>query len=92
MHLSFITSISVQKTFPPNYSLLPGTPLGYPFLCDSVSSTFYTLGASLRIAAMLPALYAFLVVVLGVYCFFDEWFKTHASPCLRHIFSLSAEA
>jgi len=81
MHLSFITSISVQKTFPPNYSLLPGTPLGYPFLCDSVSSTFYTLGASLRIAAMLPALYAFLVVVLGVYCFFDEWFKNTRVFC-----------
>ena len=91
MHLSFITSISVQKTFPPNYSLLPGTPLGYPFLCDSVSSTFYTLGASLRIAAMLPALYAFLVVVLGVYCLMNGS-KTHAFPCLRHIFSLSAEA
>lgn len=87
MHLSFITSISVQKTFPPNYSLLPGTPLGYPFLCDSVSSTFYTLGASLRIAAMLPALYAFLVVVLGVYCFFDEWFKnTRVSVLATYLF------
>lgn len=75
MHLGFISSISVQKTFPPMYSLLPGTPLGYPFLCDSVSSTFYTLGASLRTAALLPALYACVVVVLGVYLFFDAWFK-----------------
>ena len=75
MHLGFITSISVQQNFPPDYSLLPGTPLGYPFLCDSISSTFYTLGSSLRFAAMLPALYAYLIVVLGVYYFFEQWFK-----------------
>lgn len=75
MHLGFISSISAQQTFPPDYSILPGTALGYPFLCDSVSSTFYTLGSSLRFAAILPALYAYLIVVLGVYFFFDEWFK-----------------
>lgn len=75
MHLSFISSISAQQTFPPDYSLLPGTALGYPFLCDSVSSTFYTLGSSLSFATLLPALYAYLVVVLGVYFFFDQWFK-----------------
>lgn len=75
MHLGFISSISVQQTFPPDYSLLPGTQLCYPFLCDSVSSTFYTLGSSLRFATILPALYAYLVVVLGLYFFFEQWFK-----------------
>ena len=82
MHLGFISSISVQQTFPPEYSLLPGTPLGYPFLCDSVSSTFYTLGASLRLAALLPALYACLVVTLGVYCLFDTWFKRNKTSVI----------
>ncbi|MCH5278984.1 MAG: hypothetical protein J1E60_04260 [Christensenellaceae bacterium] len=75
MHLGFISSISVQQTFPPDYSILPGTPLGYPFLCDSVSSTFYTLGSSLRFAALLPAMYAYLITVFGVYFFFESWFK-----------------
>ena len=75
MHLGFITSISVQQTFPPMYSLLPGTQLGYPFLCDSVSSTFLTLGASLRAATILPALYACVCAVLGVYFLFFTWFK-----------------
>ncbi|MBR0156045.1 MAG: hypothetical protein IJM20_00810 [Clostridia bacterium] len=82
MHLGFISSISVQQTFPPDYSILPGTPLGYPFLCDSVSSTFYSLGASLRTAALLPALYAYLVVVLGVYFFFDTWFRSKKTAVL----------
>lgn len=36
---------------------------------------------------MLPALYAFLVVVLGVYCFFDEWFKnTRVSVLATYLF------
>ena len=82
MHLGFISSISAQQTFPPEYSLLPGTPLGYPFLCDSVSSTFYTLGASLRLSALLPALYACLVVTLGVYCLFDTWFKRNKTSVI----------
>ena len=75
MHLGFITSISVQKTFPPMYSILPDTALGYPFLCDSVSSTFYTLGSTLRFATILPSLYAYITVVLGVYLLFEDWFK-----------------
>ena len=32
MHLSFITSLARQGDFPPDYSLLPGHPLCYPFL------------------------------------------------------------
>ena len=48
MHLGFITSIAVQGTFPPEYSILPGERLCYPFLCDSVSSSLYLLGTPLR--------------------------------------------
>ena len=32
MHLSFLTSLSNQQQFPPDYSLLPGVRLSYPFL------------------------------------------------------------
>lgn len=73
MHLGIISSISVQQSFPPEYSLLPGTAIGYPFLCDSVSSTFYTLGAGLRFPALLPAMYAYLLVVAGAYLLFEAW-------------------
>ncbi|MCR5808941.1 MAG: hypothetical protein K6G56_05210 [Clostridiales bacterium] len=82
MHLGFITSISVQKTFPPMYSILPDTALGYPFLCDSVSSTFYTLGSTLRFATILPAVYAHIVTVLGVYLLFEDWFKRDSAAVL----------
>lgn len=67
MHLGFITSIAVQGTFPPDYSIFPGTKLAYPFLSDSISSSIYVLGASLRWAYILPMLTAFLQVMCGVY-------------------------
>lgn len=82
MHLGFITSISVQKSFPPMYSILPDTALGYPFLCDSISSTFYTLGSTLRFATLLPSLYAYVTVVLGVYLLFEDWFKRNSVAVL----------
>ncbi len=73
MHLGFITSVTVQKTFPPYYSICPDTRIGYPFLSDSISSTFYTLGGTLRFSAILPAVFAFLLVLTGVYLFFEQW-------------------
>ncbi len=79
MHLGFITSITVQKTFPPYYSICPDTRIGYPFLSDSISSTFYTLGGSLRFATLLPAVYAYLLVLTGVYLFFEQWMERDGS-------------
>jgi hypothetical protein len=73
MHLGFISSIATQGTFPPMYSICPDAPVCYPFLSESVGSTIYLFGTSLRFATMLTAIYAFLLVVLGVYCFFEEW-------------------
>ncbi len=81
MHLSFITSIARQQTFPPDYSIAPGTKLSWPFLCDSNSSSIYIWGASLRWAYMLPMYFAFLQVMTGFYCIAYSWLKkaSHAS-------------
>ena len=59
MHLGFITSIAKQKMMPPEYSIYPGNKLGYPFLSDSISSSIYIMGASLRWAYTLPMIFAF---------------------------------
>ena len=67
MHLSFITSMAEQGRFPFEYSLLPGTALNYPFLCDSVSASLYLLGTGLRWAYMLPMLIALADVFCGVW-------------------------
>ena len=70
MHLSFITSLANQQDFPPDYSLLPGTRLSYPFLSDSISSSLYQLGAPLRLAYALPMWAAGGQVLFGLYAFF----------------------
>ncbi len=68
MHLGFITSIAKQSVFPPEYSILPGTRLAYPFLSDSISSSLYLFGCSLRIAYLISMYVALLQVFFGVYC------------------------
>ena len=69
MHLGFITSIAAQQTFPPMYSIFPGTKLAYPFLNATISSSLLLMGASLRWAYILPMIFAFAQVIAGVYHF-----------------------
>ena len=85
MHFSFITSIANQQTFPPEYSLLPGHKLSYPFLCDSVSSSLYLMGASLRLAYVLPMLGAILQVFMGFYCLIKYWLGRSATALIAWI-------
>ena len=53
MHLSFITSMR-DMTFPPAYNLLYDTPLNYPYLADSLSTTMLMLGMNLQTAVVFP--------------------------------------
>lgn len=69
MHLGFITSIARQETFPPDYSIMPGVRLSYPFLSDSISSSLLLLGASLRYAYILPMFFAMGQIFTAVYLF-----------------------
>lgn len=65
MHLSFITGL-VGKRFPPDYPFYPGNRLTYPFLSDSLSSTFYLMGCSLQVAVILPGTFMMLLCFMGV--------------------------
>lgn len=85
MHLGFITSIANQGTFPPEYSILPGVKLAYPFLCDSISSSIYVFGSSLRVAYMLPMIFAVLQVFFGFYMLAEVWLKDKAKSCVAWI-------
>ncbi len=86
MHLGFITSLANQGTFPPDYSLFPGARLAYPFLSDSISSSLYLLGSSLRLAYILPMLVAFLQVAGSVYLLGYSIFSSRAKALLTFIF------
>lgn len=89
MHLGFITSIAKQKTFPPEYSILPGTKLAYPFLSDSISSSVYIWGTSLRTAYLLPMFFALIQVFSGVYLLAKKSCNTLAAASAEKVFLLS---
>lgn len=67
MHLGFITSIKEQGVFPPNYAFLSGTKLNYPFLVNSLSSSIYLFGTSLRLSVLIPSYIICLLLVMGFY-------------------------
>ena len=75
MHLGFISSMAEQGFFPPEYSIFPGHTVNYPFLCEVPSSSLFLFGSDLRWAYLLPALYAYALVILGVYFTFKAWLK-----------------
>ncbi|MGI6160594.1 MAG: hypothetical protein ACOYJD_01040 [Christensenellales bacterium] len=85
LHLGFITSISTQGFFPPVYSILPGTAVGYPFLSDSVSSTFLTLGATLKTAYILPMIWALFVVFAGAWAMLSAWLKNRRATIIAYV-------
>ena len=76
MHLGFITSLAVQQTFPPDYSIMPGVKLSYPFLSDSISSSLYVFGASLRLSYILPMIFAMAQIFTTVYLFANTLFAS----------------
>lgn len=65
MHMSFITSIK-NAAFPPDYPFFPGQQLSYPFLVDSLSTSFYMLGCSLQAALILPGTLMMALCFAGV--------------------------
>lgn len=64
LHLS-IAAGSRNMAFPPEYVILPGEQLNYPFLSDTLSTTFMLLGWDLRAAFMVPGIYMMALTFSG---------------------------
>ncbi len=87
MHLGFITSLARQGAFPPDYSIMPGVRLSYPFLSDSISASLYLSGASLRLAYILPMVFAMAQIFTAVYLNADTFLSSHRkSPARKGTF------
>ncbi len=71
MHMSFVTSLK-NAAFPPDYSLFPGMQLSYPFLMDSLSTTFYLFGWSIQAALSVPGTLMMALCYMGVMCLARE--------------------
>lgn len=64
LHLGIATSLR-NAQFPPQYSLLADTRLGYPFLADSLSTSMMLLGLPLRAAIIFPGTVMMFMVFAG---------------------------
>ena len=71
MHMSFVTSIK-NSAFPPDYSIFPGMQLSYPFLMDSLSTTFYLFGWNIQAALAIPGTLMMVLCYMGVMCLARE--------------------
>lgn len=67
IHSGMITSLAEQGTFPPDYNILAGTKLSYPFFINMLSSSLYLFGLPLRWAILLPSFVFALLLVMGFY-------------------------
>ena len=76
LHLGIATSLR-GASFPPDYSLLPGTLLGYPFLGDSMVTTMLLFGSDLTHAFVITGTLMMALVFLGFVLFC--WELTHSS-------------
>ncbi len=64
MHLSIVTGLRGAK-LPTEYTILPGSPLGYPFLTDAMSTSLYILGMPLALSITVPGTLMCLLVYSG---------------------------
>jgi len=85
IHLSFITSPIKQGTVPFNYNIAPQNQVSYPFLSDTVSSSIYIFGASLRWSYIIPTILGAFNIYLGAMLFFRLWLKKFAKALLAWI-------
>ncbi len=71
MHMSFITGLK-NAAFPADYPFYPGERLSYPFLVDSLSTTFYLMDWSLQMALIVPGTLMMALCYMGVLCLARE--------------------
>ncbi|MGI5877885.1 MAG: hypothetical protein ACOX7W_04690 [Christensenellales bacterium] len=72
LHLGIVSSIAEQRVWPPEYSILPGTRLSYPFLVDSHSASLMLLGLPLRWAVIAPSLVMTALCFAGFHLFLED--------------------
>ncbi len=75
LHLGIATSLR-GAAYPPDYSLLPGALLGYPFLGDSMVTTMLLFGSGLSASFVVTGTLMMTLVYLGfvIFC----WELTHS--------------
>lgn len=81
MHAGFATGL-IGQSYPPEYTLLPGTKLGYPFLADALSSTMLLFGTPLSASLYVPGTVMCALFYMGFVIFAYELTGKKAAAAL----------
>ena len=79
LHLGIATGLR-GASFPPDYTILPGTLLGYPFLTDSMVTSMLLFGSDLALSFTLTGTLMMALVYTGFVLF--VWELTHKSAAV----------
>ncbi len=85
LHLGIATGLR-DAAYPPEYTLLPGTMLGYPFLSDAMAATMLLFGAPLRWAFITSGTLMMGLVFWGFLLL--SWEMTHSRRAVAVAFVL----
>ena len=85
LHLGIAASLRNAK-FPPDYSILPGTLLGYPFFSDSMVTTMLLFGSDLTFSYVLTGTLMMALVYIGFVIFAWEITKSKCAVILAFVF------
>ena len=85
LHLGIATSLR-NAAFPPDYSILTGARLGYPFLADSMVTSMLLFGSGLSFSFVLTGSLMLLLVYTGFVIF--AWELTHKKSAVALAFAL----
>ena len=78
LHVGIATGLR-NAAFPPDYTLLPGARLGYPFLADSMVTSMLLLGSGLRGSFAITGALMMALVYLGFLIFAWEVTRSRAA-------------
>ena len=84
LHLGIATSLR-NASFPPDYSILPGALLGYPFLADSMVTSMILFGADLGGSFVLTGTLMMVLVYLGFVIFAWELTRKKSAVALAFV-------
>ena len=84
LHLGIASSLR-SAAFPPDYNILKGTLLGYPFLADSMVTSMLLFGTSLQVGFVVTGSLMMLLVFLGFILFAWELTRRPAAVVIAFL-------
>jgi len=85
-HIPLIRSFSLGNNFPPQYPLFAGPPIRYHFLFYAFVGIIEKAGIRIDYALNIPSILGFVMLILMIYLFAKEIFKSRAVGVLSILF------